>query len=132
MAKTYEHGSAGILKITIDAQDYPIACLTSTSLSNELSFEEKVNMCTGKNGSIEPDKITRTLQADGEVATDAGKKSYRDLLDIAKTGELKSFKLFRDGADKSFSGVITDISDSYGAEGTATFSLTIAIEGNLT
>ena len=124
-------GHTGLLSVYDTAAYKPIVCLTSTSMSSVLRLIEKVNYCTQGQTIKTIDGIDRTVSFDAEVMTVDGTSnaSYAELL--ALQGEEQTFKLEGRGVAQYFTAVISDLSDTFPGEGDATFSGTLAINGDI-
>ena len=125
-------GHTGLLSVYDTTAYKPIVCLTSTSMSSVLRLIEKVNYCTQGETIKTIDGIDRTVSFDAEVMTvDVGatNASYAELL--ALQGEEQTFKLEGRGVAQYFNAVISDLSDTFPAEGDATFSGTLTINGDI-
>ena len=134
MADSNVKGHTGLLSVYDSAAYKPIVCLTSTSMSSVLRLIEKVNYCTQGETIRTIDGIDRTVSFDAEVMTvDAvggtANASYAELLGLQ--GAEQTFKLEGRSTEKYFSAVISDLSDTFPAEGDATFSGTLTINGDI-
>ncbi len=134
MADVNVKGHSGILSVYDTAAYKPVVCLTSTSMSSVLRLIEKVNYCTQGKTIRTIDGIDRTVSFDAEVMTvDAvggtANASYAELLGLQ--GAEQTFKLEGRSTEKYFSAVISDLSDTFPAEGDATFSGTLTINGDI-
>lgn len=132
MAITYTKGSTGILSVNTTGATYlPIVCLTSTSLSTAIELLEKISMCNSGIPEKMGSKVTSTLQCEAFVTTGDTNQEYGDVMTLFNSKAKKKFKLAGRGADLSFNGLITSISDSYSASDDATFSFTIQVDWNV-
>ena len=132
MADVNVKGHTGLLSVYDTTAYKPVVCLTSTSMSSVLRLIEKVNYCTQGETVRTIDGIDRTVSFDAEVMTvDVGatNASYAELLDLQ--GAEQTFKLEGRGVAQYFSAVISDLSDTFPAEGDATFSGTLTINGDI-
>ena len=132
MADVNVKGHTGLLSVYDTTAYKPIVCLTSTSMSSVLRLIEKVNYCTQGETIRTIDGIDRTVSFDAEVMTvdtPATKASYAELLTLQ--GEEQKFKLEGRGTEQFFKAVISDLSDTFPAEGDATFSGTLTINGDI-
>ena len=132
MADVNVKGHTGLLSVYDTTAYKPIVCLTSTSMSSVLRLIEKVNYCTQGETVRTIDGIDRTVSFDAEVMTvdtPATKASYAELLTLQ--GEEQKFKLEGRGTEQFFKAVISDLSDTFPAEGDATFSGTLTINGDI-
>ena len=125
-------GHTGLLSVYDTAAYNPVVCLTSTSMSSVLRLIEKVNYCTQGETVRTIDGIDRTVSFDAEVMTvdvAATNASYAELLELQ--GAEQTFKLEGRGVAQYFTAVISDLSDTFPAEGDATFSGTLTINGDI-
>jgi hypothetical protein len=132
MADVNVKGHTGLLSVYDTTAYKPIVCLTSTSMSSVLRLIEKVNYCTQGETVRTIDGIDRTVSFDAEVMTvdvAATNASYAELLELQ--GAEQTFKLEGRGTLKYFKAVISDLSDTFPAEGDATFSGTLTINGDI-
>lgn len=132
MADVNVKGHTGLLSVYNTTAYKPIVCLTSTSMSSVLRLIEKVNYCTQGEPEKTIDGIDRTVSFDAEVmtiGTPASNASYAELLGLQ--GEEQTFKLEGRGDAQYFKAVISDLSDTFPAEGDATFSGTLTINGDI-
>ena len=132
MADVNVKGHTGLLSVYDTTAYKPIVCLTSTSMSSVLRLIEKVNYCTQGETVRTIDGIDRTVSFDAEVMTvDVAdtNASYAELLTLQ--GEEQKFKLEGRGTEQFFKAVISDLSDTFPAEGDATFSGTLTINGDI-
>ena len=132
MADVNVKGHTGLLSVYDTTAYKPIVCLTSTSMSSVLRLIEKVNYCTQGETVRTIDGIDRTVSFDAEVMdvdVSGDNASYAELL--ALQGEEQTFKLEGRGTEQYFKAVISDLSDTFPAEGDATFSGTLTINGDI-
>lgn len=121
MAKTNIAGHTGILKMGA----LPITCLTSSSYNLTANTIEKVNMCTQGKTVTAVQSVSKEVQIEGEFMTE---NSFEMLRTQMKLKTATNFTLSGRGSDITFSAVITSLSDSFPAEGDATFSATLSIQ----
>ena len=133
MAQDYIAGATGILYyLTAPATYKPVACLTSTSMAYAVEVLEKVNMCNAGVPAKTAGNVTATLSIEGEViATSADVKSLSDLETLMETKAAVEFKLMRGTRSLTFTGLITELSDTFQAGEDATFSATIEVNGDV-
>ncbi len=132
MADVNVKGHTGLLSVYDTTAYKPIVCLTSTSMSSVLRLIEKVNYCTQGVTVRTIDGIDRTVSFDAEVMTvdvAATNASYAELLELQ--GAEQTFKLEGRGTLQYFKAVISDLNDTFPAEGDATFSGTLTINGDI-
>ena len=134
MANTNVKGAEGILSFHDGTAYKPIICLTSTSMSRVSDVIQKVNYCTQGETISKVDRITRTVNFDGEVMTvgaPADGVSYDDLIDAIESKEEQNFRLDGRGTTQYFKAIIANLDDTYPGEGDATFSGSLTINGNI-
>ena len=134
MANTNVKGADGILSFHDGTAYKPIICLTSTSMSRVSEVIQKVNYCTQGETITKVDRITRTVNFDGEVMTvgtpDDG-VSYDDLITAIESMEEQNFRLDGRGTEQYFKAIIANLDDTYPGEGDATFSGSLTINGDI-
>ena len=134
MANTNVKGAQGVLSFHDGTAYKPIICLTSTSMSRVSEVIQKVNYCTQGETISKVDRITRTVNFDGEVMTvgaPADGVSYDDLITAIESMEEQNFRLDGRGTSQYFKAVISNLDDTYPGEGDATFSGSLTINGNI-
>ena len=134
MANTNVKGAQGILSFHNGTAYKPIICLTSTSMSRVSEVIQKVNYCTQGKTVSKVDRITRTVNFDGEVmtvGTPADGVSYDDLITAIESMQEKNFRLDGRGSSQYFKAVIANLDDTYPGEGDATFSGSLTINGDI-
>ena len=134
MANTNVKGAEGILSFHDGTAYKPIICLTSTSMSRVSDVIQKVNYCTQGETVTKVNKITRTVNFDGEVmtvGTPADGVSYDDLITAIESMQEKNFRLDGRGTSQYFKAVISNLDDTYPGEGDATFSGSLTINGDI-
>lgn len=134
MANTNVKGAQGILSFHDGTAYKPIICLTSTSMSRVSEVIQKVNYCTQGETVSKVDRITRTVNFDGEVmtvGTPADGVSYNDLITAIESMQEKNFRLDGRGSSQYFKAVIANLDDTYPGEGDATFSGSLTINGDI-
>jgi len=134
MANTNVKGAEGILSFHDGTAYKPIICLTSTSMSRVSEVIQKVNYCTQGETISKVDRITRTVNFDGEVMTvgmPADGVSYDDLITAIESMEEQNFRLDGRGVTQYFKAIIANLDDTYPGEGDATFSGSLTINGDV-
>ena len=134
MANTNVKGAEGILSFHDGTAYKPIICLTSTSMSRVSEVIQKVNYCTQGETVSKVDRITRTVNFDGEVmivGTPADGVSYDDLITAIESKEEQNFRLDGRGTTQYFKAIIANLDDTYPGEGDATFSGSLTINGDV-
>lgn len=134
MANTNVKGADGILSFHDGTAYKPIVCLTSTSMSRVSEVIQKVNYCTQGETVSTVDRITRTVNFDGEVMTvgvPADGVSYGDLITAIESMEEQNFRLDGRGVTQYFKAIIANLDDTYPGEGDATFSGSLTINGDV-
>jgi hypothetical protein len=134
MANTNVKGAQGILSFHDGTAYKPIICLTSTSMSRVSEVIQKVNYCTQGETISKVDRITRTVNFDGEVmtvGTPADGASYEDLITAIESMEEQNFRLDGRGVTQYFKAIIANLDDTYPGEGDATFSGSLTINGDV-
>jgi hypothetical protein len=134
MANTNVKGAQGILSFHDGTAYKPIICLTSTSMSRVSEVIQKVNYCTQGETISKVDRITRTVNFDGEVmtvGTPADGVSYDDLITAIESMEEQNFRLDGRGVTQYFKAIIANLDDTYPGEGDATFSGSLTINGDV-
>jgi len=134
MANTNVKGAQGVLSFHDGTAYKPIICLTSTSMSRVSEVIQKVNYCTQGETISKVDRITRTVNFDGEVMTvgiPADGVSYDDLITAIESMEEKNFRLDGRGTTQYFKAIIANLDDTYPGEGDATFSGSLTINGDV-
>lgn len=134
MANTNVKGAQGILSFHDGTAYKPIVCLTSTSMSRVSEVIQKVNYCTQGETVSTVDRITRTVNFDGEVmtvGTPADGVSYDDLITAIESMEEQNFRLDGRGETQYFKAIIANLDDTYPGEGDATFSGSLTINGDV-
>ncbi len=134
MANTNVKGAQGVLSFHDGTAYKPIICLTSTSMSRVSEVIQKVNYCTQGETVSEVDRITRTVNFEGEVmtvGTPADGVSYDDLITAIESMEEQNFRLDGRGSSQYFKAVISNLDDTYPGEGYATFSGSLTINGDV-
>lgn len=134
MAKTNVKGHTGLLSIFLTAGYKPVVCLTSTSMQRVSEMTEKVNYCTEGETVSSVDRITRSVNLDGEVVTIDGDDgaTYKDLVAAMESKEEQRFKIEGRGEPQFFKAVIASLDDSFAAGEDATFSGQLNINGEIT
>lgn len=95
---------------------------------------QKVNYCTQGETISKVDRITRTVNFEGEVmtvGTPADGVSYDDLIDAIESKEEQNFRLDGRGTTQYFKAIIANLDDTYPGEGDATFSGSLTINGDI-
>lgn len=135
MAKTNVKGHTGLLSIFLTAGYKPVVCLTSTSMDRVSEMTEKVNYCTEGETVSSVDRITRTVNLDGEVVTideaDNG-ATYDDLVAAMESKQEQRFKIEGRGSTQYFKAVIASLGDNFTAGDDATFSGQLNVNGEIT
>jgi len=133
-------GENGIIYIW-DAAWKPIACLTSTGLSSQLSIIESQTKCFPGVVKKTPGSINNSISAEGEfidtttAGGDTAKQSHDALFLIQQSKALTDFKYDTDITDadsvKYFgSGYFTDLELTQGSgDEISTFSVTLDVDG---
>lgn len=130
MAQSNEiKGATGILYLKKSGEFKPIVCLTSTSISRVANVIEKINYCTGGETHKTIDKIDKTVNFDAILMDDDTNAGYMDLIDAMETMQEQVFKIEGRQADEYFTAVISNLSDTFPGDGSATFSGTLEING---
>jgi hypothetical protein len=133
-------GHTGTLSIYDGAAYKPVVCLTSSSHEMTVNLIERVTMCSGGKTEQSPQSISETVSIDGIIVdtTAVGGTSPGLTADELKakartqvTSKIAdSFRLSRGSSGYVyFDAFISNISDSYPADGDATFSASLAIKG---
>lgn len=125
-------GHTGLLSMYDTAAYKPIMCLTSTSMERAAEMTEKITYCTQGEKQSSVTSITRSLNFDGEYVADDAGATYEDLVSKMESMTEQDFKLEGRGEPIYFKAVIASLSDSFPAEGDATFSGTLNINGEPT
>jgi len=119
----------------------PVICLTSTSHEMVMNLVERVSYCTEGKTVSSPQSISETVQIEGNIidTTDLGGNPPQitgdELKELARnqvtSGNGDTFRLGRGASGYLyFTALISNISDSYPADGDATFSATLTIQGS--
>ncbi len=130
MANTNVKGAQGVLSFHDGTAYKPIICLTSTSMSRVSEVIQKVNYCTQGETVSMVDRITRTVNFDGEVmtiGTSGDGVSYSKLITAIESMEEQRFRLDGRGSTQFFKAIIANLDDTYPGEGDATFSGSLII-----
>ncbi|MGJ1499622.1 hypothetical protein ACR79R_20080 [Sphingobacterium spiritivorum] len=121
----------------------PVGCLTSSAYQSTMNMIDKVNMCTQGQTVQSPGTITRSVQIEGEVIDTTSVGGTTAMITIEELYALQEasrvskvpndWRLSRGPFGyKYFKGFLSDLSDSYPAEGDATFSATMTVQENPT
>lgn len=124
-------GHTGIISLYVGTDYKPIACLTSTSLQRVTEVSERVNYCTLGETVSTVDRINTTISLEGEFVDDADKTSYDALITAMETKDEQFFKIEGRGDVQYAKGIISDLSDTYAADGYATFSMSVTVNGGI-
>lgn len=128
MSTTYQKGwEDARLAYYLTSEYEPIACITSMTESNSSEFEEKINTCTSGATVKTVKDITRTVSIDGEVTSTSSYTALRGLMDAK--AEVTWMK-YNDNTAEYFVGIITALDKTSPADGDATFTMTIEVNGS--
>jgi len=141
MAIKYIQGHTRSLSRKVGADYEPVVCLTNTAYSSAMNMIERISVCTQGQAESSPSTISRSLSFSGLVVdttlvggTTAG-ETIEDLLTAQETSRTTGIadKWMLNGGDdgvaKYFDAYLSDASDDYPAEGDATFSGSLTING---
>lgn len=134
-------GAVGVLSVYATSAYKPVICLTESSHELVQNTIDTVTMCSDGNTEQTPISITETVNISGIVVdtTAGGGTSPGETVDELKgrskaqvtSGTPDTFRLSRGTSGYLyFSAFLTNVSDAYPAEGYATFSATLQIQGN--
>lgn len=134
-------GHTGTLSIYDGSAYKPVICLTSSSHEMTMNLVERVTMCSGGQTEQSPQSISETVNIDGIIVdtTAVGGTSpglTADELKEKARAQVSSkvpdaFRLSRGSSGYIyFNAFLSNISDSYPADGDATFSATMTIKGS--
>lgn len=137
MATRYTAGASRVLNLKVGAAFKPIACLTETSFSSVLEMIERVTICSAGKKESTPSKINRSISFSGiimdtvEFGGESAGSTIKELIkiqeDSVENKTVYTWQLAQGANLKNFEAILSDVSDSYPAEGDATFSGTLTI-----
>lgn len=134
-------GESGIIYIRISGTWKPLACLTSTGLSSQLSMIESTTKCFPGVVKKTPGQLNNSISAEGEfidtttVGGDSAKVSHDRLFLIQQTKTLTEFKYdtnITDSDSTKYFGFayFTDLELTQGSgDEVSTFSVTLDVDG---
>ena len=117
--------------------DYmPLVCLTNTSISDSSEVVEKNNFCTGGVTVKEVNRVTSVVDFSAIVTPTPSDEQfefapYGVLERVIDNKKVRAWKIEGRGALKYLLGHLSALSDVYPAEGSATFSGTIKVHGEM-
>lgn len=134
-------GAGGVLSVYATSAYKPVICLTESSHELVQNTIDTVTMCSDGNTEQTPISITETVNISGIVVdtTASGGSSPGETVDELKgrakaqvtSGLPDTFRIARGTSGfLYFKAFLTNVSDTYPAEGYATFSATLQIQGN--
>ena len=133
-------GAGGVLSVYATSAYKPVICLTESSHELVQNTIDTVTMCSDGNTEQTPISITETVNISGIVVdtTASGGTSPGETVDELKnrakaqvSGGADTFRLSRGTTGYLyFKANLNSVSDTYAAEGYATFSATLQIQGN--
>lgn len=138
MATKYTQGASRVLNLKVGSLYKPIACLTETSFSSVLEMIERVTICSAGKKESTPSKINRSISFSGiimdtvEFGGGTVGSTIKELIkiqeDSVENKTVYTWQLSRGAGNvKNFEAILSDVSDSFPAEGDATFSGTLTI-----
>lgn len=132
---THVKGVTGLLSVWDGSAYKPIVCITSTGMTHTANTTDKVNYCTQGKPETTVNYIQRSMTFDAEVMTlDVAEAadSYKEMRALMDTMLPQDFKVEgRSPEPEYFNASISELSDTYPAEGDATFSGTLLINGDI-
>ncbi|MCP4989127.1 MAG: hypothetical protein GY928_24635 [Colwellia sp.] len=136
--ETFIKGYAVIFSIYDTSAWEPIACVTSSSLSESVNVDEKETKCDPGNIVKSAGSYSYEISGDGEYidsAVDTGKQSHRELVTLMRAKTLVEWRMATGitVTDEEFgSGYITSCELTGEAGSDASFSFTISGTGAIT
>lgn len=137
MADKHIQGAERILKLKVGSEYKPIGCLTETSYSSVLEMIDRVTICSGGKKESTPSGISRSVSFSGliidavEFGGPSAGNTIKELIkiqeDTVANQTVYVWQLAREASVKNFEAILSDVSDTFPAEGDATFSGTLTI-----